>query len=361
MTVFNLVFTFFRTYLIKERGLAHNTVAAYAEGIKQLFAFAAAKMKLPVYQLDLAAFNAKLVCEFLDRVEADNSIATRNLRLSAVRLLFRYLAHEDSCMVAAAETICRLATKKTPEPVIPSLHEDEVRGFVAHAAARSNPLMQARDLALFQLLYNTGGRASEIVGLNCDGVVLDGMMPTATLTGKGDRTRVIPLWPETAEALKLYLARRHEQGLDPEPLFLNPQRQRLSRFGLRNIVQRYTKQVARSQPAIEDKHVTTHTFRHTTAFHLLRVTQDLVTVQAWLGHRDINTTSHYCRTDPETKRRALDTFRPPDTTPPHPQWKTPDTMALLEQLTRSPRRSTLCEVKTRSRQPPQAVAAQNFT
>lgn len=360
MTVFTLVSSFFRTYLIKERGLAANTVAAYAEGVRQLLAFAAAKQAVEVHRLDLAAFDAGLVCEYLDHVEKDRSIATRNLRLSAIRVFFRYLGRHDPCMLAAADVICRLSSKKTPERLMPSLHEEEVRGFLAQAEKEHNPLMRTRNLALFQLLYNTGARASEIVSLNLDSVRLD-LVPVATLTGKGGKPRVVPLWPETVEAISGYLSCRHERGIDQEALFLNPQRRRLSRFGLRDIVRRYTRCVARSQPTLTAKCVTPHTFRHTTAFHLLRATQDLVTVRDWLGHRDINTTSRYCHTDPETKRRALATFRSPDLPPPRPQWKQPDTLAMLEQLTRLLQPGTLCEVNNLFQPPIRAAAMENFT
>jgi len=360
MTAYNLVRSFFREHLVQERGLAPNTIAAYSQGVKQLLAFAAAKQAVEFHRLDLAAFTADLVCEYLDRVEADHSIATRNLRLSAVRALFKYMGRQDPCMLAAAASICNLTSKKTPEPVMPHLCEEEVRGFMTQAAASRHPLMRLRNQALFQILYNTGARASEIVGLNCDSVTY-GEMPDVSLQGKGGKTHPVPLWPETAEAIKLYLAYRREQGIDHEALFLNPQRQRLSRFGLRNLVQRSARHVASSQPTLDAKHVTTHTFRHTTAFHMLRVTQDLTAVQDWLGHRDINTTSRYCRTDPETKRQALTTFRPPDTPPPHPLWKAPDIMILLEQLARSPQSVTLCEVKPRFHHPFRAQVVQNFT
>ena len=361
MTVCNLIFTFFRTHLVQERGLAPNTIVAYAQGVKQLLAFAAAKQAVEFHHLDLAAFTADLVCEYLDRVEADHSIATRNLRLSAVRAFFTYLGRQDPCMLAAAESICQLASKKVPEPLMPCLSEEEVRGFMTHAAASRHPLMRLRNQALFQILYNTGARASEIVGLNCDSAILDGKFPTVTFHVKGGSPHHVPLWPDTVAAITAYLTCRREHGIEHEALFLNPQRQRLSRFGLRHLVQCSARHIAANQPTLAAKHVTPHTFRHTTAFHLLRATQNLVIVKDWLGHRDINTTSHYCRIDPETKRQALATFRLPDGMPPSPQWKTPDTLLLLEQLTRLPQPVTLCEVKHRLHNPLRAQEAHNFT
>ena len=121
MTVFELIFTFFRTYLVQEKGLAPNTVASYAEAIKQLLNFAADKQNIEVHKLDLALFTANLVCEFLDHIEEKNSIATRNQRLAAIRVFFKYLGKQDPTMLAAAEGICTLANKKTTQSVMDSL------------------------------------------------------------------------------------------------------------------------------------------------------------------------------------------------------------------------------------------------
>lgn len=331
MTVFELTFTFFRTYLLQEKGLTPNTVASYAEAIKQLLNFAAEKNKIEVHKLDLALFTADLVCQFLDHIEEKNCIVTRNQRLSAIRIFFKYLGKQHPTMLAAAESICTLANKKTFEPIMDHLSEDEVHAFINLAQQQANNLKRARDTALFQLLYNTGARASEIVDLNIENLEL-GTLPIVTLTGKGHKQRKIPLWEETTDAIKDYIDIRKQLNINNEALFLNPQKQRLSRFGLRHIVQRYTARIAETHPGLPNKSVSPHTFRHTTAFHLLRANKDLVTVKDWLGHSDINTTSKYCVIDPETKRKALETFRPTNQNIPPCKWKNPDVIHFLSEL-----------------------------
>jgi len=289
------------------------------------------KQKTELHKLDLATFSADMVREFLDHIEQKNSIATRNQRLGAIRLFFTYLGQQHPSMLEAAKNITTLSNKKTTQPVIDNLTQDEVREFIKLAEEQSKPNKQARDRALFQLLYNTGARASEIVGINIDDINLD-TLPVVTLTGKGGKSRIIPLWQETKDAITQYLSLRQNDGINHHALFLNPQRERLTRFGLRDIVRRYAARIAKSQHHLANKNVTPHTFRHTTAFHLLRANQDLVTVKEWLGHADINTTSNYCAIDPETKRKALSTFRSINEKVPPCKWKKPQILTLLNQL-----------------------------
>lgn len=334
MTVLTHIFAFFRTYLVNERGLAANTLASYAEAIKQLFVFAADKLGCHVHKLDMATLRDDIVREFLDRVEAKNSIVTRNQRLCAIRLFFRYLARQHPEMMAAADSICHITKKKEPQKTMPSLTETELDAFFAVAGDQSNDLRRARDVALVHFLYNTGARASETVGVDITDLVPDKTL-VVTLNGKGGTTRALPLWEETADAINAYLKLRTELHIEHEALFLNNQCQRLGRFGLRDIVKRLARRAAHITPSLCNKRVTPHTFRHTTAFHILRATNNLVTVKDWLGHKDINTTSCYCTVDPETKRRAFATFRAAGEKGPTPDWKKPDAIDLLRELARS--------------------------
>ena len=184
MTVFELTFTFFQTYLLKEKGLSDNTVASYAESVKQLLNFAAKKDNIQLHKLDLASFRAGLVRSFLDQIDKKNSIATRNLRLSAIRTFFKYLGKQHPSMLAAAEDICALANKKTSETIIDHLKENEVHAFIDLARQQPNELKRARDTAVFLLMHNTGARASEIVHLTIEDFEMS-PLPIITLTGKG--------------------------------------------------------------------------------------------------------------------------------------------------------------------------------
>ena len=113
------------------------------------------------------------------------------------------------------------------------------------------------------------------------------------------------MWPETVKALKVYLAERGIGLTESQPIFVNARGQRLSRFGLRYIVTHRVSAAAQSCPSLLTRKVGPHTFRHTTAMHLLQKGSDLNMIRSWLGHSSIETTHRYVEIDLDMKRRTL--------------------------------------------------------
>jgi len=196
-----------------------------------------------------------------------------------------------------------------------------------------------RDKALLLLLYNTGARVSEIVGLKVADLRLKGNAQIKLL-GKGNKYRSCPLWDETVEALDAYLNQRTAKDPADHQLFLNANGAPITRFGVRHIILKYAT-VAKSQcPSIAAKTVTPHTIRHTTAMHLLRSGNDVNMVSYWLGHADINTTHIYVEIDMEMKRQMLQKAGPPAVKKPLP-WQKPNVLQWLNALAKPPQ---LCVV-----------------
>jgi integrase/recombinase XerD len=127
--------------------------------------------------------------------------------------------------------------------------------------------------------------------------------------GKGRRQRVLPLWKETAIALRAWLAVR---GASPAPhVFLNALDLPLTRSGFEYILERNVKIAAQRCPSLRDKRISPHVLRHTCAMLALQATGDLRKVALWLGHASIQTTEMYVRADPSTKLDALNASTPP--------------------------------------------------
>jgi integrase len=147
--------------------------------------------------------------------------------------------------------------------------------------------------------------------------------------------------PKTMQALEQYLKTRPQEQLHRQPLFLNRHGQCLSRFGVRHLVRRYATLAARRCPSLCKRKVTPHTFRHTTALHLIQSRVDIVTVKDWLGHADIKTTSQYVEINLDMKRQALDRCPAPSLAPENhkPAWTAPQILSFLAQLSK---RSALC-------------------
>jgi integrase/recombinase XerC len=123
--------------------------------------------------------------------------------------------------------------------------------------------------------------------------------------GKGRKERTCPLWKETVQAIKAYLESRSVRLDENAPLFVNARGQRLSRFGLRHIIAHRVAEAAKVCPSLFTRKITPHTWRHTTAMHLLQSNVDLSMIRSWLGHASIETTNGYVEIDLEMKRKTL--------------------------------------------------------
>lgn len=182
------------------------------------------------------------------------------------------------------------------------LERDEVGKIFSEI--KCNTALGQRDDALLRLLYNTGMRAQELVSLDVNHLRFT--RPYYVLIhGKGRRERTCPLWPETIKAVKRYLEQRLAHLDEAVPLFVNGENNRLTRFGVRYIVAHRVAEAAKVCPSLLTRKVTPHTWRHTTALHLLQSNVDLSMIRSWLGHASIETTNTYVEIDLEMKRKTL--------------------------------------------------------
>jgi len=188
-----------------------------------------------------------------------------------------------------------------------------------------------RDVVLPQFLYNTGARAQEVATVRLPAVRLDAPAQVRLLH-KGRKERLCPVRAETTCLLHRTLKDRGVDPADDRPLLLNANDRPLTRFGLRYIVRSCVAAAARSRPALAKTRISPHTFRHTTALHLLQAGVELNVVRSWLGHASIETTHGYVEIDLQMKRAALDACQPPNVDSRPPSWTTPDLLTWLEAL-----------------------------
>ena len=335
MTFSYLITAFFRNYLASELGLAANSIASYSDCIKLLIRFASARYEVEPEKLSLDNLNRELIIDFLDHLEHDrgNGATTRNQRLAVIKTFFRFLAINVPELMHLNETIQAIRQKKTEHAPPPSMTHDEVSAMIA--VPDPSRLLGVRDNALLQLMYNSGARVQELAHLRISDVRCE-MPATVTLTGKGRKTRVVPLWQETVTAIKDYLSCRDEHGIQSEHLFLSNRNHPLTRAGIARRMETIAKHAARHCPSLRDRCITPHVFRHTIALHLLESGVDLVLVKEWLGHADLRTTSQYLEVSIERKRAALTKLPPPNelSSAERPQWKQPELMQFLTDLSR---------------------------
>lgn len=299
---------FFTDYLLQQRAMSPHTRHSYRDSLKLLLRFASGKNGDPC-AIMVKDLNAEQILAFLQHLETrrKNQPATRNVRLSAIHSFFRYLAGQHPEHLEQAQQVLGIPFKRTRSREVQHLDSDEIQS-VLHAINRST-LPGRRDFALLSLLFNTGARVSEIVGLRVSDLRLTSP-PSVLLQGKGRKERVCPLWPETASLLREYLEELGVHPDRPEILFRNHRGALLTRFGIRLILAKHIKRAAKELPSLKNKRLYPHSIRHSTAVHLLRAGVDLSTIAHWLGHASVNTTNKYLNLNLEAKREALAKAKP---------------------------------------------------
>lgn len=299
-----LLRNFFEQHLVSQRGLSGHTVLAYRDAWKLLLSFACRRRRTTCAALTLESLSADTVRRFLDYLERErhNSVPTRNNRLAALHSFFGYVAEMEPRHLTHCQSILAIRFKRHAQRAPEYLERQEVLKIFSQINHRTR--LGQRDDALLRMLYNTGMRAQELVNLDVNHVRFSRPSHVRIL-GKGRKERTCPLWTETVQAVKAYLSARSARLDETAPLFVNADGQRLSRFGLRHIIAHRVAEAAKACPSLLKRKVTPHTWRHTTAMHLLQSNVDLNMIRSWLGHASIETTNTYVEIDLEMKRKTL--------------------------------------------------------
>ncbi|MFJ3404932.1 site-specific tyrosine recombinase XerD [Promicromonospora sp. NPDC090134] len=288
-------------HLSVERGLSANTVAAYRRDLVRYAAFldAAGRDLAEVTELDVTSF-VEAVRQGADGGRPLSPSSTARA-LAAVRGWHKF-AQAEGLAVEDPSADVRAPTQMRRLPH--ALSVDDVAGLLDAAGAGDGPL-PLRDRALLELLYATGARISEIVGLDVDGV---GDSAAVRLLGKGSKERVVPVGSFARDALEAYLVRARPElaaaGRGTPALFLNTRGARMSRQTAWAALQ------AAAGRAGLTEHVSPHTLRHSFATHLLSGGADVRVVQELLGHASVTTTQIYTMVTPDALREVYAAAHP---------------------------------------------------
>jgi integrase/recombinase XerD len=286
----------FLDHLRFERALSEKTVEAYAHDVSRMATFAAAAGRRGPGEVTTADLR-RLLLSLKDLGLAAPSLS-RNL--SALRTYFRFLLGESLVVADPTERIdAPKGWKRLPEV----LSVEEVERLL-EAPDLSHPLAW-RDRAMLEFAYASGVRVSELTGLRCQGLHLDEEF--ASVTGKGNRERLVPIGRRAIGALSIYLREtrpRLDRGASEGRVFLNARGGPLTRMGVWKILRQHV------EAAEIGRRVTPHTLRHSFATHLLEGGADLVAVQEMLGHADISTTQIYTHVDRSYLQQTHRSFHP---------------------------------------------------
>lgn len=299
---------FLREHLPRDRGASPHTCEAYATCFQLLVIFAANRLRTRPSKLTVEEIDVTLILAFLEHLETErgNSARSRNARLAAINAFFRFLEYRLPDCLDQAGRIHAVPVKKVDEALVTHLTRVEVKALLDAPDPRTSS--GTRDRAMLHLAFAAGLRVSELIGLRSDQVDQRNWSGIHVM-GKGRRERVLPLWKETADAIRAWIAIRPKA---PAPeLFLNGIGVPMTRSGFEYILRKHVKHAAAAQPSLCDRRITPHVLRHTCAMHTLAATHDIRKVSLWLGHATLQSTEIYLRADPAEKLEALAAMEPP--------------------------------------------------
>ena len=306
--------------------MSSNTIVSYRDAFRLLLLFCRDVRGISPEKLCFAVFDGDLIPCFLDWLQDERgcSTATRNQRLTAIHAFFRYVQVQEPGLLHLCQRILQIPCKKHPQPIVQHLTPEQVRDLLA--APDASIASGRRDTTLLSVLYDTGARVQELCDLRVRDVRLN-HPAVITLTGKGRKTRHVPILGNTVELLRLYMQEHNllEIGALDYPLFVNQRRAKLTRGGVSHILQKHAVMLSQQYPDMP-KMLTPHVMRHSKAMHLYQAGINLVYIRDILGHVDISTTDIYARADTESKRKALEKAYP-DITPGNlPDWNRDGTL-----------------------------------
>ena len=299
---------FLREYLPRQREMSAQTSDTYAYAFQLLVCFAAKRLKTTPSKLSIEQLDATLVLAFLESLEKErgNCAKTRNSRLAAVKTFFRFLEYRLPSCLDQARRVRAIPVKKTDEVIVGFLNREEIQALLDAPDPKSR--YGLRDRAMLYIAYACGLRVSELVCLHMDDLAFH-PQPTIHVMGKGRRERVLPLWKETAIALRDWVKVRGETKSGA--IFLNAGHEAMTRSGFEYILDKHVQTASVRQPSLTRKRVSPHIMRHSCAMHTLQATGDIRKVALWLGHASLQSTEVYLRADPAEKLETIASLVPP--------------------------------------------------
>lgn len=286
---------FLSKYLPGQKNASTHTIASYRDTFKLFLIFCEEERAIKPERIRMYAMTKELIVSYLNWLEERRgcTISTRNQRLAVLHSFFRYVQKESPENLYELQKILSIPIKKHPKTMVPYLTGPEMQILLSQP--NSSSYDGFRDMVLLSVLYDTGARVQELTDIKVKDVRLSSPA-VITLHGKGSKVRQVPLMGKTSELLKKYLEiKKYHFGIAKTDnyLFVNQKKQKLSRWGISYILNKYVA-LSRNNPSFNvDFPVTPHVVRHAKAMHLLQSGVNLIYIRDFLGHVDCSTTEVY--------------------------------------------------------------------
>ncbi|MCD7818523.1 MAG: site-specific integrase [Lachnospiraceae bacterium] len=298
---------FFTKHLPDRKGASPNTVKSYRDCFVLLFNYMESEHAVKPEKIYLKTIQRSHIEGFLDWLESSKgcTISTRNVRLAAIHSFYRFMQYEMPDRLEQWQEILTIPQKKPKAGTMNYTSIDGIK-LLLEMPDKKSP-QGLRDLALLSLMYDSGARVQEIADLKVSMVRLSSPS-VVKLSGKGGKTRIVPMMKEQISLLELYM--KKSGLLRPEKqehyLFTNRQGTKLTRAGIGYILQKYVLEAHKKEPLLIPEKFSCHCLRHSKAMHMLQAGVNLVYIRDFLGHTSIQTTEIYARADSKQKRDAIE-------------------------------------------------------
>jgi site-specific recombinase XerD len=319
---------FFTDRLTRQLQASPRTIASYRDTLRLLLRFTQERTGKHPAKLDWSDLNEPVISAFLDHLETarHNSARTRNLRLTAIRSLFKYAALRHPEHAGVIAQVLSIPPKRNQKRQISFLTATESKALID--APDLSRWEGRRDQAMLTLTLQAGLRVSELIALNSADIQL-GTGAHVRCEGKGRKQRTVPLTAPAQRVLTLWLKER--AGRPEDPLFVTRTGRRLSRDAIEQRVTVHAATATIACPSLASKQLHPHVLRHSCAMALLQAGVDSTVIALWLGHADVRSTQPYLHADLTIKEKALALVTPVDVKP--GRFKPTDsTLAFLESL-----------------------------
>ena len=306
MRLSSCLLQFFNQYLPRIKGASEQSIRTYREAFSLFLPFLAAHHSIKIKSLKIDHLTTDAVLSFLNHLESHrkNTVQTRNNRLAVIKSLAKMIRFMHPDKKKIAEVILNLPQKKAQKKLIGFLYPEEIMKVFNAVDLKKKEGM--RDYTILHLLYDSGARASEVASLDLD--YFDPGNQTLAILGKGNRYRLIHLWPTTASLITNYIL---NYRIEPVPfyahrLFINQRKKELTRHGINKICRKY---LAKALPAKRIKDLSpVHSFRHSCAVSMLASNYPVSDIKNRLGHQSIESTMTYLQLDLSRKRAIQKKF-----------------------------------------------------
>lgn len=309
-------------YLPGIQGVSYNTIASKRDAYILLLKYLDDAQNIKAEDVDIPLLSRETIIKYLEWLEKSrgSSVSTRNIRLAAIKSLFSYIQTQTPDYIYQCQQILSIPRKKEPGHTLEYLTIEGIKSVLD--AVETSSRTGFRDLTLLSLMYDSAARVQEIADLSVNDFRAE-KPSTLRLTGKGSKTRIVPLMSTTSDLVSKYISIYHPsyRGEYNVPLFSNRKKEKLTRAGIAYILKKYIKIAREKQPDLIPETVSPHGLRHSKSMHMLQAGVPLIYIRDFLGHSEISTTEIYARCDSEQKRKAIENTCPSITKSETPMWQ----------------------------------------